>query len=105
MLMASGGAAPLDTDGLIRGGGFIIFAMISSGDNDNMQYGSPRTTTSCMMMPNEYTSADWVPYLGKFFAPLMASGAAHNSSENGKCWIKVLNALGAVIWMDSRRFL
>lgn len=37
MLMASGGAAPLDTDGLIRGGGFLIFAMISSGDNDNMQ--------------------------------------------------------------------
>ncbi|KYN04500.1 hypothetical protein ALC62_04725 [Cyphomyrmex costatus] len=30
MLMASGGAAPLLTDGLIRGGGFITFSIISA---------------------------------------------------------------------------
>ena len=26
---------------------------LPSGDNESMQYGSPRTTTSCMMIPNE----------------------------------------------------
>lgn len=37
MLIASGGAAPLDTDGLINGGGFFSFKMISSADSDSMQ--------------------------------------------------------------------
>lgn len=30
MFIASGGAAPLLTDGLIRGGGFITFSIISA---------------------------------------------------------------------------
>lgn len=37
MLIASGGAAPFDTDGRIRGGGFMILAMISSGERESMQ--------------------------------------------------------------------
>lgn len=53
IFIASGGAAPFDTDGRINGGGFLIFDIISSGDNDNIQYGSPRTTTSCIIIPNE----------------------------------------------------
>jgi hypothetical protein len=64
MLIASGGAAPFDTEGRIKGGGFLSFAMISSGDNDSIQYGSPLTTTSCIIIPNEKTSADCVPYFG-----------------------------------------
>uniref|UniRef100_A0A1A9ZA88 Uncharacterized protein n=1 Tax=Glossina pallidipes TaxID=7398 RepID=A0A1A9ZA88_GLOPL len=56
MLIASGGAAPFDTDGRINGGGFFILAIISSADNDSIQYGSPLTTTSCIIIPNEYTS-------------------------------------------------
>lgn len=64
MLIASGGAAPLETDGLISGGGFLIFAIISSGESESMQYGSPLTTTSCMIMPNENTSAACVPCFG-----------------------------------------
>lgn len=53
ILMASGGAAPFDTDGRINGGGFFSFDIISSADRDSMQYGSPRTTTSCIIIPNE----------------------------------------------------
>lgn len=53
ILIASGGAAPFDTDGRIRGGGFFNLDIISSADNDSMQYGSPRTTTSCIIIPNE----------------------------------------------------
>jgi hypothetical protein len=48
----------------INGGGFLIFAIISSGDNESIQYGSPLTTTSCMMIPNEKTSAACVPFFG-----------------------------------------
>lgn len=46
ILMASGGAAPFETDGRMSGGGFLIFDIISSGVSDSIQYGSPRTTTS-----------------------------------------------------------
>ena len=53
ILMASGGAAPFDTDGRIKGGGFFNFDIISSADRDSIQYGSPRTTTSCIIIPNE----------------------------------------------------
>lgn len=56
ILIASGGAAPFDTDGRMSGGGFFNFDNISSADSDSMQYGSPRTTTSCIIIPNEYTS-------------------------------------------------
>jgi hypothetical protein len=37
MLIASGGAAPFETDGLMSGGGFIILAMISSGESESIQ--------------------------------------------------------------------
>lgn len=37
MLIASGGAAPFDTEGRMRGGGFFSFAMISSGDDESIQ--------------------------------------------------------------------
>lgn len=67
ILMASGGAAPFDVFGRISGGGFFIFAIISSADSDSIQNGSPRTTTSCIIMPNEYTSPGWVPNLVKPF--------------------------------------
>lgn len=36
ILIASGGAAPFDTDGLIKGGGFFNFDIISSADNDSI---------------------------------------------------------------------
>lgn len=51
-----------------------------SGDNESIQYGSPRTTTSCMMMANEYTSPIWVPHFGNPFVVRSASGAVHNNS-------------------------
>ena len=94
MFIASGGAAPLLTDGLISGGGFVTFSTMSayretkdefriaiafrfddlkifysareilvhngypknsrslpSGDKASMQNGSPRTTTSCIIIP------------------------------------------------------
>ena len=37
ILIASGGAAPFETEGRISGGGFLILPMISSGDNDSIQ--------------------------------------------------------------------
>lgn len=37
MLIASGGAAPFETEGRMRGGGFFSFAMISSGDSESIQ--------------------------------------------------------------------
>lgn len=80
MLIASGGAAPFDTDGRISGGGFLIFEMISSADSDNMQYGSPRTTTSCMIIPNEKTSPAWVPHFEWPFELRSNSGAVHSNS-------------------------
>lgn len=80
MLMASGGAAPLETDGRISGGGFFSLDIISSADNDNIQYGSPRTTTSCIIIPNEYTSPGCVPNLLLPFEFRNSSGDVHNNS-------------------------
>ena len=37
MLIASGGAAPFDTDGRMSGGGFMILAIISSGESESIQ--------------------------------------------------------------------
>lgn len=79
--MASGGAAPFDTDGRISGGGFFNLEMISSADSDSIQYGSPRTTTSCMIMPKEYTSPAWVPYLFGPFGLRSSSGDDHSNSN------------------------
>lgn len=58
--------------------------LLPSGDNESIQYGSPRTTTSCIMMPKEYTSPIWVPYLGNPFVLRSASGAVHNNSVGAK---------------------
>lgn len=80
ILIASGGAAPFDTDGRISGGGFLIFDIISSADNESIQYGSPRTTTSCIIIPNEYTSPACVPFLQCPFELRNNSGADHNNS-------------------------
>lgn len=80
IFIASGGAAPLDTDGRISGGGFLIFEMISSADSDSIQYGSPRTTTSCIIIPNEYTSAGCVPHFAGPFALRSSSGAVQSCS-------------------------
>lgn len=92
IFIASGGAAPFDTDGRISGGGFFIFDIISSADNDSMQYGSPRTTTSCIMMPNEYTSAGCVPYFECPLAFRNSSGAVHSCSEMGSVAMKIDDA-------------
>lgn len=45
-----------------------------------MQYGSPRTTTSCIIIPNEYTSPACVPNLLGPFGFLNSSGDVHNNS-------------------------
>lgn len=81
ILIASGGAAPLDTDGRMSGGGFLILDIISSGVSDNIQYGSPRTTTSCIIIPNEYTSPGCVPHFGRPLLLRSISGAVQRSSK------------------------
>lgn len=83
--LPSGGAAPFDTDGRINGGGFFSFDIISSADKDNMQYGSPRTTTSCIIIPNEKTSPAWVPCLLLPFELRNSSGDVHNNSVLCAC--------------------
>lgn len=89
ILIASGGAAPFDTDGRINGGGFFNFCIISSAFSESMQYGSPRTTTSCMMMPNENTSPGCVPNLLFPFEFRNSSGDVQSSSAaNNKIYIK-----------------
>lgn len=81
IFIASGGAAPFDTDGRINGGGFFNFDTISSAESDSIQYGSPLTTTSCIIIPNEYTSPNCVPHLLVPFEFRSNSGDVHNISE------------------------